>query len=99
MDEKALQSVPQEMQREFLFDELGHPKGTDLPLRLRSPGSCQNNHRLTGVETADLLQDREPIHPRHLQIKNNDIRAFSKKRVEALRTILSEYHVISLPTE
>jgi hypothetical protein len=80
------------MQRELFFDVLGHPKRTDLLLDLRSPGPHQNDYRLLGIETADLLQDREPIHPRHFQIKHHDIGAFSAKEIQALLTTLSEYH-------
>ena len=99
IDEKAIQRVTQEMQREFFFDVLGHPKRTDLLLYLRSPGPRQNDYRLLGIETADLPQDREPIHPRHVQIKNNDIGVFSAKELQALPTTLSEYNDIALPTE
>jgi hypothetical protein len=54
---------------------------------------------LIGIETADLLQDRDPIHFRHVQIKHNDIRAFAAKEFQAPPTTIGEYHVIALSTE
>ena len=74
------------MQQEFFFDLLRHPHGTDLLLRFRSPGPRQNDHRHSGIETADLLQNSEPIHPWHFQIKHNDIGALPAKKLQALPT-------------
>jgi hypothetical protein len=54
---------------------------------------------LFGIELANLLQDREAIHPRHFQIKHHDIRPFSAKEIQTLLTTVSEDHVIALPTE
>ena len=97
--EQALQRVPQEMQREFFFDVLGHPQGTDPLLRLSSPGSRQNDHRDYGIQTADLLQNREPIHFRHFQVKHKDIGVFSAKALQALLTTFRDDHLIALPPE
>src|SRR2546427_487039 len=87
------------MQREFFFDVLRHPQGTDALLRLSSPGSRQNDHRDYGIETADLSQDGEPIHFRHFQIKYDDIGACSAKALQALPTTFRDDHVIALPPE
>jgi hypothetical protein len=51
---------------------------------------------LRGIETADLFQNREAIHPRHFQIKDHDIGACSAKDLQALLTTVSEDHVIAL---
>jgi len=65
----------------------------------RRSGPCQNDDRLIGIETADLLQDRDPIHLRPVQIKDNDVRAFAAKEFQALPTAIGEYHAIALSTE
>ena len=96
---QALQRVPQEMQREFFFDVLGRPQGTDPLLHLSSPGSRQNDHRHYGIETADLSQDGEPIHPRHFEIEHKDIGAFSAKALQTLLATFRDDHVIALPPE
>jgi len=48
---------------------------------------------------ADLLQDREAVHPRHFEIKDHDIGPRSAKNLQALLTTVREDHVIALPTE
>src|SRR4029077_14924760 len=97
--QKPLQRVPQVMQREFFFDVLGYPMSPDLLLHLRSPVSRQKDHRLLGIKTVNLLQDREPIHPRHFQVKDHNIGLFAAKELQARRSTLREYHVIALPTK
>ena len=79
--EQALQSVPQVMQRECFSDELGHHQRSNLLPCLRGPGSRQNDHRLCGMEMADLVQDREPVHSRHVQIKHQDVGRARRKSV------------------
>ena len=37
-------------------------------------GPRQHHHRLIGIETADPLQDRNPIHPRHFVIEHHNVR-------------------------
>src|SRR5713101_4461516 len=87
------------MQREFFFDILGHPKCSDLLLSLSSSGSRQNNHRHSGIETADLSQDGEPIHLRHFEVQHKDIGAFSAKALQTLLATFRDDHVIALPPE
>jgi hypothetical protein len=87
------------MQGEFFLDDLIGPKGTYALFHLRSSGPGKNDHRLIGFETVDLLQDRDPIHLRHIQIQHHDIGMFSAKEFQALSTTIGEYHVIALPTE
>jgi hypothetical protein len=62
----------------------------------RRSGSCQNDDRLIRLETADLLQNCDPIHFRHIEIEHNDIRAFAAKEFQALTTTIGEFHVIAL---
>lgn len=87
------------MQRELFFHILRHPQRPDLLLRFKSPGPRQNDHRLLGIEAADLSQDREAIHPWHFQIEHNDISLCSAKDLQAFLTTVSKNYVISLPTE
>jgi hypothetical protein len=54
---------------------------------------------LRGIETTDLLQDREAIHPRQFQIQDHDIRVSSTINFQTLLPTVSNDDVISLPSE
>src|ERR1043165_9461454 len=93
--EKALEGVPKRMHRSTLYNELTRSQCTDLPLRFRGTVSCHNNDRLSTVHTANLFQDFDPTHPRHIHIKHNDIGMFPAILLKARPPIVSKEHIIA----
>ena len=87
------------MQREFFFNELGHPQRICLLFRLRSSGPRQYDYRQFLIATANVFEDRNPIHLRPFQVQHHGIGMFSAKELQALPTIFSKNHFISLPAE
>jgi hypothetical protein len=47
------------------------------------------------IHSEDLPQDFDPVHPRHDQIKHNDIGVFLAIQFKPLPSILSEEHFIA----
>src|ERR1043165_6527085 len=75
--------------------DLTRSQSTDLPLRLRGTVSCHNDDRLLTVHTADLFQDFDPTHPRHIHIKHNDIGVFPAIQFKPRPPIISKEHIIA----
>ena len=78
------------MQRVAFYYKLVRSKRTDLPLRLGGTVPRQNNYRLFEINTAYLLQNRDPIEPWHSQIKKYGIGVLLAIELQALPTIISE---------
>src|SRR3954470_1236654 len=97
--EKALDRVLQETRRGVFYEELAYSKHTHLALRLRIPDPGQNNHRLFTIHSADLFQDFDPIHPRHVHIKQNDIWVFSAIQLKPIPSVVRERYVITKTRE
>jgi hypothetical protein len=97
--EKALYRVLQGSQRGVFYEELAHSKCAHLALRLGTLDLRQNNQRLFTIHSADLFQDFNPIHSRHVHIKKNDVWAFSAIQLKPIPSIVRKRDVITKTRE
>ena len=75
----------------FIDPQCAHPMfmvGSSIP--------CQNDHRLVGMELADLSQDSRSLHVGDIQIQHYDIRGCEAKEFKPLPPTVSKNHVMTV---